>query len=59
MRLHELSSYFKIEDKKGLTEGKKGGILVYVLTAADKQAVTVRDFWKKISKEVVDKRDAT
>ena len=34
----------KIEDKKGLTEGKKGGILVYVLTAADKQAVTVRDF---------------
>ena len=42
-----------------MTRGDKGGILVYVLTAADKQAVTVRDFWKEISKEVVDKRDAT
>nr|MWN21780.1 hypothetical protein [Leuconostoc lactis] len=25
-----------------MTQGDKGGILVYVLTAADKQAVTVR-----------------
>ena len=43
MRLHELSSYFKIEDKKGLTEGKKGGILVYVLTAAQKQVSAWED----------------
>lgn len=34
----------KKEVKKGLTRGDKGGILVYVLTAADTQAVTVRDF---------------
>ena len=34
----------KKEVKKGLTQGDKGGILVYVLTAAEKQAVTVRDF---------------